>query len=134
MLVTEAFYEAAVIPELWKSALDLANTEWDADGVALLSYPDCLGGLINTETLNELCASYIQDEWYKHDIRASRGLAAKGASGALVTDLDLFSAEELTKLPFYADFLHPQGFGWFAGCTPPFQRMSSHEYGETCPT
>jgi len=116
MPVTEAFYEAAVIPELWRSALNLASSEWDADGAALVSYPDCSGGLINTEGLDELCARYIEDEWFKHDIRAARGLAPEQGRPPIVTDLDLFTLDELERLPFYSDFLYRQGFGWFAGC------------------
>jgi DNA-binding CsgD family transcriptional regulator len=115
MPVTEAFYEAAIVPELWKEALNRASEAWNADGVVVSSYPDCLSGYLNSDRMGEFCIRFVSEEWYKRDIRAVRGLAFVRKGNELATDLDLFTPDELKQLPFYTDFLEPTGFQWFAG-------------------
>jgi DNA-binding CsgD family transcriptional regulator len=115
MPVTEAFYEAAIVPELWKEALNRASDAWNADGVAVSSYPDCLSGYLSSDGVEDFCARFVSEGWYKRDIRAVRGLAFVRKGNELVTDLDLFTPDELKQLPFYTDFLEPLGFQWFAG-------------------
>lgn len=115
MPVTEAFYEAAIVPELWNEALNRASEAWNADGVAVSSYPDCLSGYLSSAGVEEFCARFINEGWYKRDIRAVRGLAFVRKGNELATDLDLFTPDELKQLPFYTDFLEPLGFQWFAG-------------------
>jgi DNA-binding CsgD family transcriptional regulator len=117
MLVTEALYEAAVIPEMWGKALNLASRAWTADGVVIASHPDCLGGLIFSEGVEDLCARYIDEQWYKCDVRAARGVPTVRRGADIVTDLDLFTADELEHLPYYSEFLSQAGFRWFAGST-----------------
>ena len=115
MPVTEAFYEAAVIPELWLKAFDLAAPAWNADGIVISSFPDCLGGLICSENLDSLCTRYVEEDWHKRDIRAARGVPFVRQGKEIVTDLDIFTVEEMEQLPLYAEFLTPMGFSWFAG-------------------
>lgn len=115
MPVTEAFYEAAIVPELWDEALNRAIDAWDADGIIISSYPDCLSGYLHSEGMEEFCSRFISQGWHKRDIRAVRGLAFVRKGNELATDLDLFTPDELKQLPFYRDFLDSLGFGWFAG-------------------
>lgn len=116
MNTVDAFYEAAIIPERWKTALDQASRAWASDGVTVASYPDCLGGLICSQGVEELGARYISEEWFMRDVRAERGVPLFHERGKpILTDQDLFSAEELEHLPFYSDFLGRSGFRWFAG-------------------
>jgi DNA-binding CsgD family transcriptional regulator/PAS domain-containing protein len=115
MPVAEAFYEAAIIPELWGKALDLASSAWGADGVVLSTYPDCLGGLISSDGLQEFCVRFVDEGWHKRDVRAARGVPYVRKGKEIVTDLDVFSEDELKQLPFYADFLQSLGLRWFAG-------------------
>jgi DNA-binding CsgD family transcriptional regulator len=115
MPLTEAFYEAAILPELWERALNMAQDRWGADGVSIVSLPDCLSGSLVSRGIAELSARYIGEGWYKQDVRVARALPEVRHNKDLVTDLDLFSAEELERLPYYADFLGKSGFRWFAG-------------------
>ncbi|MBB4039987.1 DNA-binding CsgD family transcriptional regulator [Microvirga flocculans] len=115
MQVTEAFYEAAIVPELWGEALNKACEAWGAEGVILSSYPDCLSGYLHSDSTEEFCGRFVGEGWHKRDIRAVRGLAYVRKGREIVTDLDLFTADELNQLPFYRDFLASLGFRWFAG-------------------
>ncbi|SCY94920.1 helix-turn-helix transcriptional regulator [Microvirga guangxiensis] len=115
MPVAEAFYEAAILPELWPKALDLASAAWSADGVIISTYPDCVGGVVASESLEEMCARFVREEWYKHDVRAARGVPVVRKGKEIVTDQDIFTKDELEHLPLFAEFLRPQGLGWFAG-------------------
>jgi DNA-binding CsgD family transcriptional regulator len=115
MPVTEAFYEAAIVPELWKEALNRAGEAWNADGVIVSSYPDCLSGYLSSDRMEEFCDRFVSEGWYKRDVRAVRGLAFVRKGNEIATDLDLFTLDELKQLPFYTDFLEPLGFQWFAG-------------------
>ncbi|MBJ6124933.1 helix-turn-helix transcriptional regulator [Microvirga sp. BT325] len=113
--MTEAFYEAAIIPELWKEALNQATEAWGADGIIVSSYPECLSGYLPSDGMEEFCSRFVSQGWHKQDIRAVRGLAFVRKGNELATDLDLFTPDELKQLPFYRDFLDSMGFNWFAG-------------------
>lgn len=115
MPLTEAFYEAAIIPELWGKALNLAAPAWAADGVVLSTYPENLSGLISSDSMEEFCNHFIDEGWHKRDIRAARGVPYIRQGKEIVTDLDVFTEDELKHLPFYTDFIQNLGYGWFAG-------------------
>lgn len=115
MPIAEAFYEAAIIPDLWKNALNLASEGWEADGVTVSSYPGGLSGLLCSRGMDEICARYVSEEWYKDDPRATRGVASIRRGNDIITDLDLFTAEELEASDYYSNFLGKSGFRWFAG-------------------
>lgn len=115
MSVTEAFYEASTLQEPWENALELASQAWLADGVMISTYPECIGGLFCSPGLDDLRAKFLAEKWYKHDIRTTRSIPLLRKGGGIVTDFDLFTADELQRLPFYSDFLKPLELGWFAG-------------------
>lgn len=115
MPAIEAFYEAAIVPELWGKALDLASFAWGADGSIVSSYADSLGGLIHSDALEEFCAQFFDGDWETRDVRTQRGIPLVGKGKEIVTDADLFTADELKSLPLYSEFLPSVGFGWFAG-------------------
>ena len=115
MPVTEAFYEAAIVPELWSEALNQATVAWNADGIIVASYPHCISGYLHSDGVGDFCARFIDEGWHKRDIRSVRGLAYVRRGNELVTDLDVFTPDELSQLPFYRDFLDSVGSGWFAG-------------------
>ncbi|QRM31159.1 helix-turn-helix transcriptional regulator [Microvirga sp. VF16] len=115
MPATDAFYEAAIVPELWGRALDLASAAWGADGGILLSYANSLGGLIHSDALEEFCTRFFDEDWEARDVRTQRGIPLARKGKEIVTDADLVTADELRKLPLYSEFLPSVGFGWFAG-------------------
>lgn len=115
MTVSEAFYEAAIRPDQWGRTLNAASSAWGADGVVVSSYPDCMGGLIHSDGLESFCARFIEEGWNARDIRSARGIPLVRKGREIVTDADLFTADELQRLPFYTDFLPSSGLGWFAG-------------------
>jgi DNA-binding CsgD family transcriptional regulator len=115
MPTTEAFYEAAIVPELWGRALDLACSTWGADGGVLSSDVDRLGAFIPSEGVEEFCARFLEGGWEAQDIRSRRGIPLARKGKDIVTDADFVTSEERRRLPLYADFLPSVGFGSFAG-------------------
>src|SRR5262249_13240680 len=57
------------------------------------------------------------DGWFWRGQLAARGLAAHHAG--FLTDLDLFTHDELDQEPIYRDFWRPQGAGWVVGTVVP---------------
>ena len=115
MPATEAFYEAAIVPELWGRALDLACSAWGADGGVLSSYVDRLGAFIPSEGVEEFCARFLEGGWEAQDVRSRRGIPLARKAKDIVTDADFVTSDERRQLPLYADFLPSVGFGAFAG-------------------
>jgi DNA-binding CsgD family transcriptional regulator len=115
MLATEAFYEAAVLPELWETALEKASSAWGADGGLVTSYVDSVGRLIRSDSLGEFCARYFDEKWEAQDVRTSRGVSLISNGKEIVTDADLVTPDEMRRLPIYSRFLPSVGFGGFAG-------------------
>lgn len=115
MPAVETFYEAAIAPELWGKALNQACAVWGADGAIVSSYPDCTGGLLYSDGLEEFCTRFIDEGWNKRDVRSQRGIPMVCKGKEIVTDPDLFTTDELRQIPFYSQFLPAVGFGWFAG-------------------
>jgi len=115
MPTTEAFYEAAIIPELWGRVLDRACSAWGADGGVITSYVDAIGAFIASEGVEELCARFLEDGWESQDVRSRRGIPLARNGRDIVTDADLVTADERRRLPLYAEFLPSVGFGSFAG-------------------
>ncbi len=115
MPVTEAFYEAAIVPELWETALAQANAAWVADGGIITSYVDAVGSYTHSPGLEEFCTRFFEGGWEARDVRTQRGIPLVSKGKEIVTDLDIFTADELGRLPLYSDFLPSVGFRWFAG-------------------
>lgn len=105
-------YEAAAIPEVWPAAI-----------ARLSSMAGCYGGLLFTHSQNgtnwvscdpvrPIVQKFIDDGWMQRNARME-GLLAHCGTG-FVSDHDVFSDEELEKMPVYREFLIPNGFGWAA--------------------
>jgi DNA-binding CsgD family transcriptional regulator/PAS domain-containing protein len=116
--VTQRFYEAAALPELWPDALHALSRACDAEGTAAHSSD----GLITAHTVVSDGAAGLYDEFVAHwrapelNTHRARGLALiqRGWSGAL-TEQDCFTPEELAHDPFQQEFIVPNGFSSFAG-------------------
>lgn len=113
--VTELFYEAAAVPEMWPDALDALAEASGATGAVLL--PTRPGPLtaIASPGISELIAEYLSEGWHLSNPRVHRGreLTAAGWQG-LITDRDMFGDQGMPPGD-YASFLERHGFGPVAG-------------------
>ena len=108
--VVDRFYEAAAQPELWRGVLHEASTVFGAEGASLLAVGVPGLQLAASEGLDELAAEFVRGGWHLKNARAERVLARRGAG--LLTELDVFSPEELDWLPLNAELFNPLGFRW----------------------
>jgi DNA-binding CsgD family transcriptional regulator/PAS domain-containing protein len=107
------FMDAATDPDAWQAALDAVAEKSDSRGAVLLTVEGCGPFVLPTQGLGELAERYVKDGWYQHDFRRT-GLPQMKQRGIMV-DQDFVRPDEMNRLEFYADFLRPLGFGWFAG-------------------
>lgn len=111
-------YEAAAVPEAWPAVLD-----------SIASITSMKGGLLfcvdtaqtvrwtGSKALEAVTTAFIRDGWMERNSRASK-LAPMQYAG-FVSDLDLFTPEQMSNDPFYRDFLRPHGIGYGAGTIVP---------------
>jgi len=108
-------YECAFVPELWPAALHGLAGVAAARGGLLFAINTEVGILrsIASEGLREELAKYISDGWLPRDRRRERVIDSCHAG--FLTELDVYSSEEMDADPVYRDFLIPAGLGWAAG-------------------
>ncbi len=112
----ERIYEAAVAPEQWTDVLEQISGVAGCFGGTLIATraPDQTRA-IWTRGMHDLMTCFERDGWHRpeRNTRASH-LAPRHYAG-FVSDLDLFTRDQIDKDPFYQDFLLPNGGGWAAG-------------------
>ena len=112
--IEKAFAEAAFDPSLWVKALNTVSEVTESAGALLLPIT---GNLIKdipfTYEMNKSVESYFQNGWHMRDER-HRGIDVMVKRGA-VDDLDIYSADEIKRHPYYQEFLAPHNLRWFAG-------------------
>jgi DNA-binding CsgD family transcriptional regulator/PAS domain-containing protein len=116
--VTQQFFEAAAVPELWPAALhDLAQA-CGAEGIAVhrADGVNTLGTVVSKGSAS-LYPDFVT-RWRAPELNShrARGLAllGRGWRGAF-TENDIFTPEQLAGDPFQQEFISPAGFTSFAG-------------------
>jgi DNA-binding CsgD family transcriptional regulator len=112
--LADRIYEAAIVPELWKSVLDEISLRADAAGTALLLISN--GGNVSSvwsDSIHDLCTGWVSGGWQAKTQRAPRMMALNHAG--FVTEVDIYAAGELEQDEAYANYLKPAGYGYGAG-------------------
>ncbi len=116
--VIRRFYEAAAVPELWPSALNVLAAATGSAGAALIPFPND-APIPCSDSLGELVDDFIREGWAPRNTRSLRGAVIMRrdptASMRLHADHDLLSTDEIRRDEFYQDFLLRRGFQWFVG-------------------
>jgi len=107
------FMDAATDPDAWQAALDMVAEKSGSRGAVILTVEGTGPFILPTQDLGELAEHYVKRGWHQHDFRRA-GLPLMKHRGIMV-DQDFVRPEEMNRIGFYADFLQPLGFGWFAG-------------------
>lgn len=109
-LLIDQIYEAAVVPELWKVALDGIAEKVDAAGMGLfLVSGRTNGGGVWSDALHELCLGWIAGGWQERTQRTTRMMALDHAG--FVADCDVFEGDEAERDDAIVNYLRPAGFG-----------------------
>lgn len=112
--VTGRFYEAAAQPELWRTVLHETSELLGADGAAILGFPNSSVGAFWSEGIDELADRFLNEGWHSNNSRAARAMRLRSRK-RVATESDLFTPEELERLPFNAELINKLGFRWATG-------------------
>jgi len=105
--------DAATDPDAWQAALEMMARATGSKGAALFTVEGHGPLILPTEGAGELAERYVKDGWHQRDFRHA-GVPLMKQRGIMV-DQDFVAPDRMARLDFYADFLRPLGFGWFAG-------------------
>ncbi len=113
--VSELFFEAAAVPDVWPDALEALSGAAGATGVVLLPVRPGPLAPIASRGIRELIALHVSEGWHPSNPRMRRGLELTTAGWqGLITERDMFGAEGPPR-DGYAAFLERHGFGSVAG-------------------
>lgn len=105
-------YEAAAVPELWPSTLSALARFGGGGGGLLFTSQGLDFRYVASPELEGYMEEFMADGWVAQNDRPVR-LFARQHPGFL-TDLDVYTPEELDTNPVFTDFLRPRGYGWGA--------------------
>ncbi|KAF0124173.1 MAG: regulatory protein LuxR [Xanthobacteraceae bacterium] len=112
--VVSAVYEAAVLPELWTSALDAMAGLAACEAGVLIASDGSPHTVIAANRLGMVALEkYNQGNWAPRNTQGPRTLAH--GEPAFISDYDIFTPEEVETDAFYRDFLRPTGLAWGCG-------------------
>jgi len=120
-IMLDRIYEAAVVPEQWEPVLRDFSESIGGWGGFLYTISSQSTHWLATRDSQELYRRFVAEGFGKHNHRIERAIQ-RGLFGCVVSDLDLFTMDEMARDPMYA-FLRAHGIGWFAGCmfAPPHE-------------
>lgn len=110
--LVDRVYEAAAVPELWSSTLAELGRFGEGGGALLFTSQGQDFRYVASPELEGYMEEFMAGGWVARNDRPVR-LFAKQHAGFL-TDLDVYTHEELDRSPIFTGFLRPRGFGWGA--------------------
>jgi DNA-binding CsgD family transcriptional regulator len=105
-----SFHEAAMFPERWTRALDSISTLLHSDGATLLVVPTRAHLVAASTALKPFIQQHFSLPF--PDPREQR--VTPGVNEGFKADHAYFSPGEISREPYYQEFLVPRGFGWNA--------------------
>ncbi|WKL24344.1 hypothetical protein Q1M63_01640 (plasmid) [Sinorhizobium meliloti] len=120
--IERAFVEAAVDPTKWKEAMTVAARATGSTGALLFDAQSHLPGIPQSENMEAATEAYIQGGWSERDVRY--GILSRLLQKGVATDLDLFTADQIERHPYYQEFLAPHKLRRFAGGESGIRRQS----------
>jgi PAS domain-containing protein len=115
--LVDRIYECSLVPELWPGVLDeLGRIAEGAGGVLTVTKPD-IHYWTASPGARDRAEKAVNERWFWRGQVLTRWYAARHAG--FLTELDLFTPEELDLEPVYHDFWRPQGVGWAVGTLIP---------------
>jgi hypothetical protein len=115
--LVDRIYESSLVPELWPGVLDELGQSVEATGGTLFITKADIQFWTSSPRNYDRARRVVNEGWYWQGQFASRTLAMRHAG--FLTDLDLFTFDELKREPLYRDVLYPLGIGWIVGTAIP---------------
>jgi DNA-binding CsgD family transcriptional regulator len=109
----DAIYEAGAVPELWPNVLESFSQRLDGSGGILFASNGPSVKWIASGLMRESFDKFVREGWYKINPRLPR-FAALNYNGFL-SDLDVFTIEEMDREPVYTEFFRKNHTGWVVG-------------------
>lgn len=110
--LVDRIYEAAVVPELWSATLSDLSRFGKAVGTLLFTSQGEDFRYVASPEMEEITAEFMSSGWVARNDRPARLFARQHAG--FLTDLDVYTPDELDANPMFTEFLRPRGFGWGA--------------------
>jgi DNA-binding CsgD family transcriptional regulator len=115
--LVDRIYECSFVPELWPGVLDeLGRIAEGTGGTLWITKADVQYWTASPGSLERAAVVFNEGLFWRGQL-AARTFAARHAG--FLTDLDLFTRDELDQEPLIRDFWHPQGIGWLVGTVIP---------------
>jgi DNA-binding CsgD family transcriptional regulator len=109
--------DAAIDPATWPDIIGEISAAVGATGAALLQSDVRTSDIPRSAGVDDGFKTYFAEGWHTKDIRAERGVPLARAGRIIITDQDLFTPDEMRRLPLYTDLLARHGLQWFAAVT-----------------
>lgn len=106
-------FARAAFDGTWEAAMDTAAESTGGVGSLLIPIKGHFARFPFSQSIGELVESYLRDGWVERDERY-RGLSMIARRGA-ATDRDFMTVEEVSRHPYWQEFLIPHGFSEFVG-------------------
>jgi DNA-binding CsgD family transcriptional regulator len=115
--LVDRIYESSLVPELWPGVLDELGRIAEATGGSLFISKDNLQYWTASAENRERMKRFVSDDWFRRGQVIARLFGARHAG--FLTELDLFTRDELDLEPLYRDMWRPVGIGWVVGTAIP---------------
>lgn len=110
--LVDRIYEAAAVPDLWASTLSEIGRFGEGVGALLFTFQGHEFRYVASPELEHYVTKFISEGWAARNDRPAR-LFSKPHTGFL-TDLDVYTPDEIEANPIFTRFLRPHGLGWGA--------------------
>lgn len=108
----DRIYEAALLPEHWPTILDELASVAGGLGTILFAASGKQTQWISSTSTQHIMTRFVSEGWIAKNTRAARLL--NHSTPEFITDLDVFTREELDRDDVYTKALRPMGVGWGA--------------------
>ncbi len=105
-------YEAGALPDLWPDVLTELERVGEGDGSLMFTQDRDDFRFVASQRGAPIATRYMEEGWASRTDRVAR-LFSKERAG-FVTDLEIYTREEIDREPVYTEFLRNNGLGWGA--------------------
>lgn len=110
--IVGSIYEAAALPDMWPETITRLSRMAGCFGGSLFTHNEAGTNWVSCDAARPYLLRFLEEGWMNRNERLA-GLLAHPRMG-FVSDLDLFTEEQMAKMEVYRDFFYPIGFGWGA--------------------
>ncbi|MER9124256.1 helix-turn-helix transcriptional regulator [Mesorhizobium sp. M0959] len=111
--ISGAFAKAAIDPGYWGFAMEAVSEATHSYGAILFDINSHLPGIPRSRTMEPSFEAYVHGGWIDRDVRYR--IAPVLEHRGVATDFDIMAPDQISRDPYYQEFLAPFGLRWFAG-------------------